>query len=160
MTGTFEIAFGLEGVEGQPARTPTVLVGVRYTVDGRDIVPDDSTETPYTKDYLPDCLRKWLHYIVSLDDGEEQTFEFTEYSDIQFHLQPSGSDITLTVTRRHSDESLGSYPVDLEQMAAEIVDATVRYREWLFDQNPDLRANEEVQELQELSDMVSKKITD
>ena len=157
MTGTFKIEFDMEGVKTQPAGTPTALVGVRYTVDGRDLVPDDGTETPYTRDYVPNLLRKWLHYVVSLNDGEERMFEFTEYSDIQFHMRPNGSDITLTVTKRHSDESLGSYRLDLNQMAGEIVDATARCREWLLDQNPDLRTNEDVRELEELSDMISRR---
>lgn len=103
-------------------------------------------------------MRKWLHYVISLDDSEERTFEFTEYSDIQFRLQPDGCDVELTVTRPHHDESLGVYVLDLKQLAGDLVESTARYREWLLEQNPNLASAKDSWELQELSAAVSEEV--
>ena len=131
------------------------LVGVRYTVNGNGIVPLNSPETTCSRDSLPHLLRKWLHYVRSLHTGEKRTFEYTEYLDVQFDLTPIDNCIQLAVTKRHRDEIFGTYELELEQMAHEIVDATERYRNWLLDQQPELAAAEPIQELEELSDTVS-----
>lgn len=129
MTGTFEIAFDFDVVEGggPEAGDPVALVGVRYTVDGENIVDPDSPA--YTKDYIPDLLGKWLDYVRSLRRGDARTFEFTEYSTIQFGLTPTDGRVEVAVTGRHCDDIDRTYVVDLEQLGREVVDATERYRE-------------------------------
>lgn len=154
----FAVDFDFQEIESQAADDPTTLLGVRYTIGGEDIVPDDDTGTPYTRDYLPDLLRKWLHYVRSLSEGEERTFEFTEYSDVQFRLRPDGDTVELTVTKRHRDTTFGTYVLDLEQLAEELLEATARYREWLLNQNPDLASADAIRELRDLSETVSEEV--
>lgn len=162
MIGKFKICFNFDYVEEEQLGTddPVALVGVRYTVDGTNIISSESARDEYATDYLPNLLRKWLYYVRSLRDGEVRTFEFTEYSTTQFRLIPDGNEVEIAVTERHSDEVDARYRVDLIQLGMETVDATDRYCEWLGNHHPELADSESVRELQELAESVTEELQD
>ena len=156
----YSIEFDFDDVNGPSPDDPVVLVGVRYTVGGEDIIPSGKSGTSYKNDYLPMALRQWLNCIQVLDHGEEHTFEFAEYSDVQFQMNPRGEYVDLSVTKRHQDEIIESHKLCIDQLARECVDATERYIDWLFDQQPSLASNSSIENLEELATNVEGNVTD
>ena len=144
------IEFDFGDVDGPSPDDPVVLVGMRYTTGGEDIIPSRESGTSYKNDYLPMALRQWLNCVQILDHGEECTFEFAEYSSIQFQMNPRNKVINLSVTERHKDEIIDSYKVSIDQLARECIDATERYIDWLLDQQPSLASNSSIEKLEEL----------
>jgi len=146
----FSIKFYFDDVNGPSPDDPVVLIGIRYTIGGENIIPPRKSGTSYKNDYLPMALRQWLNCVQALDHGEEHTFEFAEYSIIQFQMNPRNRVINLSVTERHKDEIIDSYKVSIDQLARECIDATKRYIDWLLDQQPSLASNSSIGKLEEL----------
>jgi len=154
----FSIKFHFDDVNGPSPDDPVVLVGIQYTIGGENIIPSGESGTSYRNDYLPMALHQWLNYVQILDHGEECTFEFTEYSSIQFQMSPQNEYINLSVTKRHQDGIIGSYKVSIDQLAHECTDATERYIDWLLDQQPSLASNSSIEKLEELAEEVQKDV--
>ena len=146
----YSIEFDFDDVNGPSPSDPVVLVGMRYTTGGEDIIPPRESSTPYKNDYLPMALRQWLNCVQILDHDEECTFEFAEYSIIQFQMDPRDDHINLSVTERHKDEIIDSYKVSIDRLARECINATERYIDWLLDQQPSLASNSSIEKLEEL----------
>lgn len=90
MTKRFTVDFNFEGAvdASQPPTDPVVSVGVRYLVDGENILLSEEDGPSYLADYLPNTLRKWLNYVEFVNAGETRTFEFTDYNGPQIVLSP------------------------------------------------------------------------
>ena len=152
------IEFDFGDVNGPSPDDPVVLVGIQYTIGGKNIIPPRKSGTPYKNDYLPMALRQWLNCVQALDHGEEHTFEFAELSSVQFQMTPRNEIINLSVTERYKDEIIGSYKVSIDQLAHECTDATERYIDWLLDQQPSLASNSSIEKLEELAEEVQKDV--
>jgi len=106
------------------------------------------------------ALRQWLNCIRVLDHGGEHTFGFAEYSDVQFQMNPRDEYVDLSVSKRHQDEIIESHELCTDQLARECVDATGRYIDWLFDQQPSLASKSSTENLEELAANVEGNVTD
>jgi len=156
----FSIKFYFDDVNGAFQDNPVVLVGIQYTIGGENIIPPRKSDTSYKKDYLPMTLRQWLNCVQILDHGEECTFEFAEYSSIQFQMDPRDDYINLSVTERRQDEIIESHKLSIDQLSRECVDATERYLDWLFDRQPSLASNSGIEKLEELVANVERDVID
>ena len=154
------IELDFDDVHGPSPDDPVVLVGVQYTIGGENIIPSRESGTSYKNDYFPMALRQWLNCVQILDHGEECTFEFTEYSSIQFQMSPQNEYINLSVTKRHQDGIMESHKLSIDQLSRECVDATERYLDWLFDRQPSLASNSGIEKLEELVANVERDIID
>ena len=156
----FLIKFYFDDVNGPSPDDPVVLVGIQYTIGGENIIPSGESGTSYRNDYLPMALHQWLNHVQILDHGEECTFEFTEYSSIQFQMSPQNKYINLSVTKRHQDGIIKSHKLSIDQLSRECVDATERYLDWLLDRQPSLASDSSIEKLEELVANVEKGIID
>ena len=154
----FSIKFYFDDVNGPSPDDPVVLVGIQYTIGGKNIIPPRKSGTSYKNDYLPMALRQWLNCVQALNHGEEHTFEFAELSSVQFQMTPQNKIINLSVTERFKDEIIDSYEVSIDQLARECIDATERYIDWLLDQQPSLASNSSIEKLEELAGEVEKDV--
>lgn len=157
MTGQFAMDINFDDLDetGLRENDPTLLVGIRYLVDGENILRPETDEPRYVPDYFPFALKKWLRYIRSVSRGKAGTYKFTEDSVFEFLLEPDENCMMVTVVENDIDEIRSTHRMDIKQFAGTIIDAADQYHDRVINQQPELDSNKSLQELQRLSEEVS-----